>query len=140
MLCGKCALFHSFSKTSGVPSFLFSRSVIVCLSLQTFRSYAHEARVLINNAAVIESSLQELAPSFVTCFSYNRISDPDQANRVAEFVMPTTAGAEHFAKILLQVAGMISPTSAIADNVDNGEAMMSRRLQQKMNKIERDRC
>jgi len=81
-----------------------------------------------------------MARSFITCFLYDWISDPTQANRVAEFVMPTKDGAANFASILLTVVEKVSPTSESADTADRGQALMSSRLQEKIYNIERARC
>lgn len=60
-----------------------------------------ESRILLNNAAVIESTFRELDPRFTTCFRYEDIANPDQASRVAHFVAPTETIAQRIGKKML---------------------------------------
>ena len=95
-----------------------------------------------NNAAVIGWTFQELASSFITCFTFSRMSSLTQANRVAEFVMPTpTQSAEYFAQSVLEVAHSRSP-SETTDVKNNAAAkgLMANRLQEKITAIERTWC
>ncbi|CAM9485768.1 unnamed protein product [Scytosiphon promiscuus] len=112
--------------------------------------FTHEARVLINNAAVVDSSLHELHPDFVTCFSYDMIADPAQASRVARFAVPTEKVAASLEKTLLETVRVRPLTEAEDGGDEGGEAedeqdaegreLMSGRLQEKLDQIERDRC
>lgn len=63
-----------------------------------------ESRILVNNAAVVESMFRELGPGFTTCFRYEDMSDPSQANRVATFVAPTKYVAQRLANKMLENA------------------------------------
>lgn len=60
-----------------------------------------ESRILLNNAAVVESIFRELGPGFTTCFRYEDMSDRAQATRVAHFVAPTEYIAESLARKML---------------------------------------
>lgn len=70
-----------------------------------------EARVLINNAAVVESIFQELGPGFATCFRYESMSDPEQTHRVARFIAPDDVTAQHLEEKMLE---NVKPRSASA--------------------------
>jgi len=59
---------------------------------------------------------------------------------VAKFVMPTKDGAATFANILLTVVEKVLPSRESAGAAGRGEALMSSRLQEKINNIERSRC
>ncbi|CAM9131216.1 unnamed protein product [Scytosiphon promiscuus] len=102
--------------------------------------FTRETRTLINNAAVIDSVFRELHPDFTTCFSYENISDTDQASRVGSFVAPTEEGAANFSRTLLQSVVVKPP--AIRGDVDDPEGwdLMADRLQRKLDDIERSRC
>ncbi|CAM9565773.1 unnamed protein product [Scytosiphon promiscuus] len=103
--------------------------------------FVHEARILTNNAAVIDSSLRELDPNFVTCFSYETSCDPVQASRLADFISPTESVAKKVATILLETVSVDSPASREDQGEDAvGWEMMARRLQGKLDDIERDWC
>lgn len=60
-----------------------------------------ESRILLNNAAVLESTFRELDPAFTTCFRYEDMADPDQAARVSQFVAPTDYVAQRLGKKML---------------------------------------
>ncbi|CAN0583647.1 unnamed protein product, partial [Laminaria digitata] len=60
-----------------------------------------EARVLITNAAVVDSTFQELGPGFTTCLRYENITDPTQASRVAQFIAPTNESAQLLSQTML---------------------------------------
>lgn len=102
--------------------------------------FAHEARILINSAAVVDSYFREVHPDFTTCFSYETISDPAQASRVASFFMPTEEGATKLSQTLLESAVVKPP--AVREDVDDEEGwdLMSNRLQGKLDMIERSWC
>lgn len=68
-----------------------------------------EARALINNAAVIESTFQELGRGFATCFRYEDMSDPEQAHRVARFIAPDDNTAQLLEEKMLE---NVKPRSA----------------------------
>ena len=61
-----------------------------------------ESRILLNNAAVVESIFRELDPAFTACFRYEDMSDPGQAGRVARFIAPTDYVAERLEKKMLE--------------------------------------
>eukprot|EP00903_Cladosiphon_okamuranus_P013988 g13009.t1 len=64
-------------------------------------SFMRESRILLNNAAVVESIFRELGPGFTTCFRYEDMADPAQAARVAKFVAPTDYVAERLSNKML---------------------------------------
>jgi len=68
-----------------------------------------ESRVLLNNAAVVESIFQELGPGFTTCFRYEDMEDPAQAARVARFAAPNDYIAEHLSRNMLYKVKIRSP-------------------------------
>lgn len=68
-----------------------------------------EARLLLNNAAVIESTFQELDPGFTTCFRYEDIQDPAQAARVAQFLAPNDFVAEKLSTKMLAKVKLRKP-------------------------------
>lgn len=105
-----------------------------------FFRFAHEARILINNAAVIDSTLRELHPSFVSCFSYEMSCDPAQAARLADFIAPTHTVAMKLAKTLLEAVNVEAP--ATRGDVEDAEGwyLMSDRLQGKLDAIEGQWC
>lgn len=128
----ECVGRHNVSKILTWPKFLLIR-----VSLGRF---SHEARILMNNAAVVDSFFHELHPDFTTCFWYENIADPVQASRVARFVMPTKEGAANFSQTLLDSA-LVNPP-AIREDVEDAEGwdLMSDRLQGKLDEIERSWC
>lgn len=129
---------------------------LLCQSSRHFYRFMKEARVLLANAAVVESTFHELDPGFSTCFRYENMTDPSQASRVAEFVAPT----EHIAQRLAQtmVAFVKRPPSAGYLRRDThgrqqmhgghethpkpnvAQAVVVERLQQKLDKIEKEQC
>lgn len=125
------------------PNLSFRRSLLYpllgtsTLTLPYPLSFEHEARVLINAASVLGSSLRELDPDFITCFSYENSSSPAQASRVAEFLMPTTESATLLAQTLLAKAHADGRVEA---NHSDGWELISDRLQQKVDEIDRDQC
>lgn len=102
--------------------------------------FVHEARILINNAAVIDSTLRELDPSFVTCFSYEMSCDPIQASRVADFIAPTEPVAAKLANILLEAVNVESPSKRKDQEDTEGWDLMASRLERKLDGIEREWC
>lgn len=68
-----------------------------------------ESRILLNNAAVVESTFRELGPGFTTCFRYEDMPDPAQAARVAQFVAPTEYVAQRLEKKMLANVRIKSP-------------------------------
>lgn len=60
-----------------------------------------EARILINNAAVVESTFQEVDLGYTTCLCFEDLADAGQASRVAEFISPTENVAEKVAHKML---------------------------------------
>ncbi|CAM9704712.1 unnamed protein product [Pylaiella littoralis] len=105
-------------------------------------TFSHEARILITNAAVIDSALREVDSGFVSCFSFDGRSDSRQAARVAEDVMPTPDAATMFSHLLLEYATDHSPPSTNLSVVDDQEGweLMSNRLQEKFDLIQHDHC
>ncbi|CAM9172629.1 unnamed protein product [Ectocarpus sp. 8 AP-2014] len=65
-------------------------------------TFMRESRALINNAAVVESTFQELGPGFATCFRYESMSDPEQTHRVARFIAPDDDTAQHLEEKMLE--------------------------------------
>ena len=99
--------------------------------------------MLTNSAAVISSSLGELHPDFWTCFAYRNRSSSDQASRVAEFVMPTADSASLFAQTMLDSSdshGYVYHPEAEAESWQEGWELVSSRLQEKLDEIEREYC
>ncbi len=68
-----------------------------------------ESRILLNNAAVIESTFGELGPGFTTCFRYEDMEDPAQAARVAQFAAPNNFTAECLSTKMLSKVKIRSP-------------------------------
>lgn len=129
-----------------------------------------EARILLANAAVVESLFREVGPEFTTCFRYDNMSDPSQAARVSRFVAPTEYAASRLANIMVDAVKTPSENSksrygkkhgnldGIGDGgprgrlwdrhrtneaevvMDQAQEMVVGRLQQKMDAIERDQC
>lgn len=106
------------------------------------RRFPHEARILMNSAAVVDSGLREVAAKFVTCFEFGKKSSAAQASRVAEFVMPTQESASIFSQALLDVSVATTEHPDGAEVVEYGgtRKMISDRLQEKLDQIERDQC
>ena len=133
-----------------------------------------EARVLITNAAVVDSTFQELGPGFTTCLQYENITDQAQASRVAQFVAPTNHSAQVLSRTMLATvkdmrhapsrrhyvaksrdwrhprrmetgksmynSGRQTDVQVTEEVSREAEAMVVERLQQKLDKIERDQC
>ena len=120
---------------------MFWRVFLSRVAVFVITSFAHEARVLMNNAAVIGGTFGELASSFITCFAFSRMSNLTQAHRIAEFVMPTTQSATYLAQSLLEVAHprLRNETTDVTDNAA-AKGLMAMRLQEKLTAIERARC
>lgn len=106
------------------------------------RRFAHETRILITNAAVVGSSLHEVDPEFVTCISYANItSDPAQAARIADVVVPVPGVAEKISSSVLKFAKRkTSMEDPVVVDDQQGWDLMSNRLQEKLDEIERDQC
>lgn len=108
-------------------------------------SFAHEARVLVNAASVIGSSLRELDSEFITCFAYDNVTSPAQASRVAEFVMPHNESASLFSETLLKLVrdpeeDTEKDLEMVVENHTDGWDLVSHRLQQKIDDIHREQC
>eukprot|EP00752_Nemacystus_decipiens_P008517 g7606.t1 len=73
-------------------------------------SFMRESRILLNNAAVVESIFRELDPGFTTCFRYEDMSESSQAARVARFIAPTEYVAQRLEKKMLENVRPRSPT------------------------------
>lgn len=109
-----------------------------------------ETRALLANTDVIHSTFRELAPGFVTCFSYDDISSKEQAERVATFAAPTEFIAQRFATTMLQVQKhnpkgerqkeITGDRVQELTNPDGPKRFLVERLQQKLDAIERDCC
>ncbi|CAN0163759.1 unnamed protein product [Ascophyllum nodosum] len=67
-------------------------------------TFMMEARVLMSNAAVMESFFHEIDPAFTTCFRYENITSDAQAERVSRFVAPTEYSAGRLAGMMLSAA------------------------------------
>ncbi|CAM9821108.1 unnamed protein product [Pylaiella littoralis] len=65
------------------------------------KTFIRESRILINSADVVASTFQELDPGFTTCFRYEDMADPTQANRVASFAAPNVWIADRLGKKLI---------------------------------------
>lgn len=100
---------------------------------------------------MVDSSLHEVHPDFVECFSYEKIDDQDQASRVARFAMPTETLAASFEQTLLGSVRVKNYEEARQDGDGDGggggdehdaegRELMSGRLQEKLDLIERHRC
>ena len=120
------------------------------------------------NAAVVDSMFQELGPGFTTCLRYENITDPVQASDVAQFVAPTNESAQLLSTAMLATVKHVhhSPSRYYVSGSRHGErpvrgemlrskygplrptehasseaeGMVVERLQQKLDKIERDQC
>ena len=104
-------------------------------------SFAHEARVLIDAAAVIGSTFREIDSDFITCFSFENSSSPAQASRVAEFVMPSKDSASLMSQTLVSPANpFLTHMGTTGLHHGDGWELVSRRLQQKLREIEADQC
>lgn len=71
-----------------------------------------EARILLTNAAVVDSTFEEIGPDFTTCFRYENMSDPLQAARVSEFVSPNNVTAKRLTDTMLWTAKTPSQTKS----------------------------
>lgn len=113
-----------------------------CFGQMKSRRFSHEARILITNAAVIDSAFREVDPAFISCFSIDRGSDSGQAVRVAEDVMPTPDAATSFSQLLLEHSADHASRDAQPSvvNKQDGWVLMSNRLQEKLNLIEYNFC
>lgn len=70
-------------------------------NLEKTNRFMRESRILLNNAAVVESIFRELGPGFTTCFRYEDMADPAQAARVSKFLAPTDYVAERLEEKML---------------------------------------
>lgn len=67
-----------------------------------------EARVLVTNAAVMESFFHEIDPAFTTCLRYENITSKLQAERVSSFVAPTEYSAHRMKEVMISTVKLRS--------------------------------
>lgn len=92
---------------------------------------------------MIGSTFQEVDSEFITCISIANIStDPRQAARIAEVVMPAPGAAEHVSETISKLAAHKSPTKEMYSVIEDQEGwdLMADRLQEKLDVIYRNWC
>lgn len=107
-----------------------------------------ETRALLANADVLGSTFRELGPGFVTCFYYDKITNKEQANRVAKFAAPTEYVAHRFASRMIK--SVRHPRRSQRSKIfgshqdswppDSAKGLLVARLQHKLDTVEREQC
>lgn len=94
--------------------------------------------ILLENAAIVHSSLSELGPGFVVCNNFDDMTSKEQAWRVADFLSPSETVGAYLLDSLLEHAEMRNSTGEELPYQD--AFALTERLQQKLDVIESQHC
>lgn len=101
--------------------------------------FLHYIRIMLTDAAVLHSQLEELGPDFVVCFDYANMWSADQTSKVADFVSPSNAIAKYVKTSLSENAR--PPTGKEEENFSfKGTDIVLERLQRKLDVLESVFC